>query len=76
MESCYPIVYRRGDPLSTSLETQVRKVRGTRKTADGFEFLLEWSEELGGNQTWVPTRTLGSVWSEAFEQALSLPLSA
>ena len=67
IESLYPLVYRRGDPVSSSVENLVKRVVDARQTEAGLEFLVEWSEGGGGMQTWVPAQTLGPTWSQAFE---------
>jgi hypothetical protein len=66
-ESSYPLVYRRGDPVSSSIENLIKRVVDTKHTTEGLEFLVEWSEGGGGMQSWVPAQTLGPIWSQAFE---------
>ena len=44
----YPTVYRRGEPLLSTPEANIKKVLETRISDDGLEFLVEWNEVAGG----------------------------
>ena len=71
-ESMYPMVFRKGDPLTSTVESQITRVLEAKETPEGLEFRVEWSELAGGNQTWVPARTLSPIWVQAFEKARAL----
>ena len=67
-ETLYPMVYRKGDPLSSTVESQVRRVLEAKTTPEGLQFLVQWSEEAGGSTSWVPARTLSPIWVQALEK--------
>ena len=62
----YPTVYRRGEPLLSTPEANIKKVLENRISDDGLEFLVEWNEVAGGGQNWISAQQLGPAWHQAF----------
>ena len=67
-ETFYPMVYRQRNHLSSTVESQVRRVLEAKTTPEGLQFLVQWSEEAGGSTSWVPARTLSPIWVQALEK--------
>ena len=53
-ETFYPMVYRQRNHLSSTVESQVRRVLEAKTTPEGLQFLVQWSEEAGGAQAGYP----------------------
>ena len=71
LEKAYPTVYRRGEPLVSTPEANIKKVVRAKRTAEGFDFLVEWTQEAGGGENWVSSRQLNPAWHEALALASS-----
>ena len=71
LEKLYPTVYRRGEPIVSIPEANIKKILDTKWDDDGLHFLVEWTEGVGGGQNWVDARQLSPTWSQALAQALA-----
>jgi hypothetical protein len=70
-EKAYPTVYRRGEPIVSIPEANIKKVVEVKRTAEGLDFLVEWTEGSGGGQNWLNARQLAPAWHEALALAVS-----
>jgi transposase InsO family protein len=66
--SLYPMVYRRGDPLSQLPESRIKRILGYRYGDEGIELQVEWEGFEVQEETWVPAAQLGG----AIEQVVRL----
>lgn len=53
MERSYPMVYRRGEPLISFPEANIKKILKVDSTEEQFKLQVEWSEEVGGGKSWL-----------------------
>ncbi len=66
--SLYPMVYRRGDPLSQLPESRIKRILGYRHGEEGVELQVEWEGCEFQEEAWVPAERLGG----AIEQVVRL----
>ena len=50
IEKLYPTVYRRGEPIVSIPEANIKKILDTEWDDDGLHFLVEWTEGVGGSK--------------------------
>ena len=62
----YPTVYRKGEPLLSTPNANIKKVLETGISDDGLEFLVGWNEVAGGGQNWISAQHVGPAWHQAF----------
>lgn len=70
LERSYPMVYRRGEPLISFPEANIKKILKVDSTEEQFKLQVEWSEEVGGGQSWLESRQLSPAWAQLLQRAI------
>ena len=61
------MVYRRGEILGLLPQDNVKTVLQYKNTDEGFQFLIEWTEQSEGGQSWLNAQQFGPAWSQALK---------
>ena len=61
------MVYRRGEILGLLPQENVKTVLQYKNTDEGLQFLIEWTDQSGGGQSWLNAKQFGPAWSEALK---------
>ena len=64
------MVYRRGEPLISFPEANIKKILKVDSTEEQFKLQFEWSEEVGGGQIWLEIRQLSPAWAQLLQRAI------
>jgi hypothetical protein len=71
LERSYPMVYRRGEPLISFPEANIKKILKVESREETIKLHVEWIEEVGGGQSWLEARQLSPAWSQLLQQAIA-----